>query len=122
MSDLPNLLSVYISESYTYGIIQADYYTRRVEDKLTESDERSIVTDDVVTTVDFDLSKIRSDLLTQGYYGLVYGTSGARYINDAFNYAYEDGNRFTDKNIGVWYCAFTFSTSSNEVGRIPYIC
>ena len=71
MSDLPNLLSVYISESYTYGIIQADYYTRRVEDKLTESDERSIVTDDVVTTVDFDLSKIRSDLLTQGYY--VYG-------------------------------------------------
>ena len=116
MSDLPNFLSVHISEPNTYRIIRADYYTRRVEDDLFEAEERNIVTDEVAATVDFHLSKIRSDLLTQGYYGLVYGISGAKYINDAFKYSNEYGNRFNDNNRGAWYCAFSLSTACNEVG------
>ena len=59
------------------------------------------MTDEVANTVDFHLSKIRSDLLTQGYHGLVSGISGAKYINDTFKYSNEDGNRFNDKNIGA---------------------
>lgn len=116
MSDLPSLPKVNLAEPDTYRLIREDYYTRRVEEDLLAADDRRVAIDEVTATVDFHLSKIRSELLTQGFQRLIYGVSGAKYINDAFDYSSKDGYRFNDSSRGAWYCAFSLSTAWKEVG------
>ena len=113
---LPRLSSVHLVEPDTYRIIRADFYTRKVKEDLLTADDRTVVIDQVTSTIDFYLSKIRSELLAQGYRRLVHGVAGAKYINDAFDYTNEDGNRFNDSSRGAWYCAFSLSTAWKEVG------
>lgn len=46
---------------------------------------------------------------------LTYRVWGHTYINAAFTYTREEGNRFNDNTRGAWYCAFEDLTSLEEI-------
>lgn len=116
MSPLPNLPTILLTEPNTYRIIRAEYYTRRMEADLLTVDDNIDVKDHIEATIDFYLSKIHSELLTQDFQNVVFGVPGAKYINDTFELTREGGNRFNDSKRGAWYCAFSLSTACKEVG------
>ena len=71
----------------------------------------------------FDLDNATNERLRGEYGGLpgigvdelVFGVPNFRIINAAFTYARPEGNRFSDGELGAWYCAFEPETALAEI-------